>query len=143
VKVIYFETSALLAWLLGEPRAGDVKSRIDEAKTVATSALALLEAERALIRAETQHLLSSGQAEILRGMLFRCQASWTLMEISKDVRDRASHFFPSEPLRTLDAIHLATALLFMRAFPTLEILSFDRRILTNARAFGIPATIPL
>ena len=137
MKAIYFETSALLAWLLGEARATDVKAHTDEAQTVVTSALTLIEAERALIRAEAEHLLNAGQAEILRGLISRCKAGWILMEISEDVRARASRFFQSEPVRTLDAIHLATALLFMRVFPALEILSFDQRILMNARALGI------
>jgi len=42
-----------------------------------------------------------------------------------------------EPVRTLDAIHLATTLAFTRAFSDLEIVSFDRRLLENARALGI------
>jgi hypothetical protein len=62
------------------------------------------------------------------------------MEISEDVRMRASRFFPAEPIRTLDALHLATALLFMQAFPSLELLSYDQRILKNAAILGIETT---
>ncbi len=139
MKTIYFETSALLAWLLGESRGGEVKKKIDRAQTVVTSVLTLVEAERALIRAETGNLLSSADAEKTRGLLARSRAAWMLMEISKDVRARASRFFPAEPLRTPDAIHLATALVFMRAFPDLELLAYDQRILKNARALGLKA----
>lgn len=137
MKVIYFETSALLAWLLGEPCAAEVKSQIDSAETVVTSALTLVEAERALIRAETQHILTAGEAEKLRGMLARAKAGWMMMEISEEVRARASRVFPAEPVRTLDAIHLATALLFMRIFPALELFSYDQRIVKNAISLGI------
>ena len=135
--VVYFETSALLAWLLGEPSAAEVKSRIDGAETVVTSSLTLLEAERVLIRAEIRNIINSGECEKLRGLLARSKAGWIVMEISEDVRTRASRAFPLEPVRTLDAIHIATALIFMRVFPNLELLSYDQRILENAGALGI------
>ena len=137
MKTVYFETSALLAWLLGESRSAEVKKKIDSAEVVVTSALTLVEAERALVRAETGKLLNAGDGEKLRGLLARSKTGWILMEISEDVRARASRFFPAEPLRTLDAVHLATALVFMRVFPELELLSYDERILKNARALGM------
>ena len=137
MKAVYFETSALLAWLLGEPCSGEVIRKISEAETVVTSVLTLVEAERSLIRAETQGLLSAAEAEKLRGLLARSKAGWILMEISEDVCARSSRFFPAEPVRTLDAIHLATALVFMRAFTALELLTYDHRILKNAQLLGI------
>jgi predicted nucleic acid-binding protein len=137
LKVVYFDTSALLAWLLGESSASEVKTKIDVAETVVTSVLTLIETERALIRAEMMNVLSAADAEKLRGLLARSKAGWTLMEISEEVRARASRFFPVEPVRTLDAIHLATALTFMRVFPDIELLSYDQRILENARVLGI------
>jgi len=140
LRVIYFETSALLAWLMGEPCAAEVKASIDNAQTVVTSALTLVEAERALIRAESQGIVSAAEAEKLRGLLARSKAGWVLMEISEEVRTRASRVFPAEPVRTLDAIHLATALLFLRVFPSLELFSYDRRIVQNANSLGISTT---
>jgi predicted nucleic acid-binding protein len=140
LKIIYLETSALLAWLLDEPSGEEVITEIDNAETVTTSVLTLIETERALIRAETRSILSAGDAEKLRGLFARSKAGWITMDISEDVRTRASRFFPFEPVRTLDAIHLATALVFMRVFPTLELFSYDQRILKNARALGIGST---
>ncbi|MBP1597625.1 MAG: hypothetical protein H6Q05_3002 [Acidobacteria bacterium] len=134
---IYLETSALLAWLLGEPAAATVISKVNRANLVLTSVLTLVETERALIRAETQRILTAGQAETLKGILARSRAGWILMEISADVRSRASSVFPSEPVRTLGAIHLATALLFMRVFADLRLLSLDQRVLENAGPLGI------
>ncbi len=137
MKALYLETSALLSWLLGEPSASEVKSRVDAAQIVATSSLTLLEAERALVRGETQGILKAAEAEKLRGLLSRSKAGWVLMEISQEVRERAARVFPAEPVRTLDAIHLATARVFMRPFPSLELLSFDLRIRRNAESLGI------
>jgi len=141
LKAIYFETSALLAWLLCEPCAAEVKTHIDNAQTVVTSVLTLVEAERAIIRAESQQIVNAAEAEALRGLLARSKAAWSIIEISEDVRSRASRFFPAEPVRTLDAIHLATALMFIRVFPNLELFSYDQRLLTNAKALGIRTII--
>ncbi|NLT68925.1 MAG: type II toxin-antitoxin system VapC family toxin [Acidobacteria bacterium] len=137
MKTLYLETSALLAWMLGEPAGSQVKSSVDAAQTIVTSQLTLLEAERALIRAETQRILKAGEVERIRGLLYRSKAAWVLMEVAEEVRERASRTFPNEPIRTLDAIHLASALLFMRVFPQLELLSRDARILQNAASLGI------
>jgi hypothetical protein len=60
-----------------------------------------------------------------------------VMMISEGIVERCGRPFPIEPVRTLDAIHLASALEFTRAFPDLEMLSFDQRILDNAEALGI------
>lgn len=142
MKAVYLETSALLAWLFGEPNALEVSRAIDEADLVVSSVLTLVEAERALVRTETLNVLNAGDTERLRGLLSRSRTGWTMMEISADVRARACRFFPIEPLCTLDAVHLATALLFMQAFPSLKLLSCDRRLLRNASALGIDSVLP-
>ncbi len=137
MSTLYVESSALLAWLLSESSAGEALKRINQADTVATSVLTLLEIERALIRAEKQDLLDAGECHKLRGMFARAARAWTLMDVSKEVLEAAGRAFPVEPVRTLDAIHLATALLFMQAFPDLTMLTFDQRIEANAQALGI------
>ncbi len=135
--VLYLETSAVLAWLLGESTAGRVRTVVDRAETVVTSVLTIVEAHRALVRAETGGLISAADRQRLRGLLARVQRGWTMMEVSADVRNRAGEAFPIEPVRTLDGLHLATALAFARAYPDLFVLSFDRRFLDNATPLGL------
>jgi len=134
---LYVETSAILTWLLAEKRADEVRGAVDAAETVVTSSLTLAEVERALLRAESDGTLRAGDGQRLRGLLQRARAGWTRMAVSEEVLDRASRPFPVEPVRTLDAVHLATALVFTRAFAGLRVFSFDRRILDNAAALGI------
>jgi predicted nucleic acid-binding protein len=110
---------------------------VDHAEVVLTSVLTLTETERVLIRAESQGVLRGGDAQRLRGLVNRVQASWTRMTVSAEVLARAARAFPVEPVRTLDAIHLATALEFAAAFPDLRMLSFDQRVRDNAEALGI------
>ena len=137
MSAIYLETSAVLTWLLAQAQAKEVRAAVDAADVVATSALTLAESERALVRAESGQLLSARDGQRLRGMLQRAQAGWMRMAVTEEVLARACRSFPVEPVRTLDAIHLATALAFTKALPDLRILSYDRRILENSLALGI------
>ena len=48
----------------------------------------------------------------------------------------------AEPVRTLDAVHLSTALLFAGAYPDLAMLTFDERVARNAEALGLGQGAP-
>lgn len=137
MSALYVETSALLAWLFAEPTAAGVRAKIDAADTAVTSVLTHVEAARAVARAEHASLLSARDAQAVRGVLRRVLAGWVIMEITEPVRDRAIRGFPTEPVRTLDALHLATALEFAQVFGDLQVLSLDARVLENARALGL------
>jgi predicted nucleic acid-binding protein len=134
---VYLESSAALAWLLGEPRAGEVRATVDRADRVVTSVLTLTEVRRALVRAERLGELLAADGLRLRGLLARAARGWILMEVSGAALARADEAFPTEPVRTLDAIHLSTALLFAAAYPDLAVLTFDERVARNAEALGL------
>ena len=70
-------------------------------------------------------------------MLQRAGPAWMTMAVSEEILARAGRPFPVEPVRTLDAVHLATALEFAKAFPDLRVISRDARILDNAQALGL------
>jgi len=137
VKALYLETSALLNWLLGQAQADEVRAAVDESEVVVTSVLTFAETERALVRAEHEDLVRAADGQRLRGILQRASTGWMRMMMSEEILARAGRPFPVEPVRTLDAIHLATALAFTKAFDELRLLSLDRRLLGNARALGI------
>jgi predicted nucleic acid-binding protein len=137
MKTVYIESSALLQWLFGQSHAAAARRAVDRADTVLISALTLTETERALVRAENEQLIKGGDARRLRGLVSRAQARWMRMAVTDQVLARAGRPFPVEPVRTLDAIHLATALEFAAVFPDLRVLSFDQRVSRNAEALGI------
>jgi uncharacterized protein with PIN domain len=134
---LYVETSALLAWLFGEPGGSRARERIDAADRVVTSVLTPLEAERALARAENMALITAADARKLHGLLVRTLRQWSLLEMDAAVRQRAGRAFPVEPVRTLDAIHLASSLEFLALYPDLQLLSFDGRITGNLEPLGL------
>jgi len=134
---LYIESSAVLRWLLTEAEHNIVAASVQHADTVVSSALTGVEVERALISAEALTTLKSAQRHELQGAFAAAQRRWILMEINADVRKRASEPFPVEPVRALDAIHLATALEFLKTHPNLAILSFDHRIRKNLAPLGL------
>ena len=137
MAAVYLETSALLAWLLGEPRSGEVAAAVDGADEVVSSVLTVTEAARGLLRAEQLGRLTAVERLELRGVLERLHPQWLLMEVTAKVRGRAAEPFPGEPVRTLDAIHLATALELRRAWPELVVASLDRRVRAGAVGLGL------
>lgn len=134
---IYIESSSVLAWLLGGHDAPSIMSTINKAETVASSILTLMETERGLIRAENRGLISGADVLKLRGLLIKSIGDWIWMEITEEVQSRTKKPFPIEPIRTLDAVHLATSLEFLATFPELKVLSHDRRILANLEPLGL------
>ena len=59
-----------------------------------------------------------------------------LMELDEPVLARALEPFPVA-IRTLDAIHLATVDFIGKGGETVELASYDNRLLASARALGI------
>lgn len=137
MTVVYLETSVVVSWLLGEPAGKGALSVLEQAEVVVTSVLTLLESERTLVRAETERVIKAAERTKLRGLLAAESHRWMWMELTSAVRARAGETFPVEPVRSLDAIHLATALEFMKIYPDLQVLSHDRRILANLEPLGL------
>jgi predicted nucleic acid-binding protein len=125
------------AWLLGDETRHRVRRVIDSADRVVTSALTLIEANRGILRAVNERRLTGIDASRLEKLLSQAINSWELLEITPEIRIRAGEPFPVEPVRTLDAIHLATALRFARVFPDISVLSFDERIVVNLEPLGL------
>ena len=133
---IYAESSAVLAWLLGEGAGRRVREVLLRAELVMASDLALIECDRVLIRAVTLGEIDEATAADRRAHLNAAAAHWHLCRLTLDIVDRARHAFPSEPVRTLDAIHLASALALRSAVPSLELLSLDDRIRRAGERLG-------
>ena len=68
----------------------------------------------------------------LHAMIDTASAHWTLLGMDADIVHRCRRSFPREPIRALDAIHLATALAVRNLSPDVVVLSLDGRIRSNA-----------
>ena len=133
---IYAESSAVLAWLLGEEAGHRVGEVLRRAELVAASDLTLLECDRVLIRTVATGEVDEATASDRRARLNAAAAPWHMWRVSWDIIDRARNPFPGEPVRTLDAIHLASALAVPSAVPDVELLALDDRIRRSGRQLG-------
>ena len=133
---IYAESSAVLAWLLGEEAGHRVGEVLRRAELVAASDLTLLECDRVLIRTVATGEVDEATASDRRARLNAAAAHWHMWRVSWDIIDRARNPFPGEPVRTLDAIHLASALAVPSAVPGVELLALDDRIRRSGRQLG-------
>ena len=133
---VYAESSAVLAWLLGEPPGGEAGQRMGAADLVVTSDLTLIECDRVLVRAAALGARSHAEVARRRATLGAAAGHWVVLAMDNEVVARSRQAFPCEPIRSLDAIHLSTALMARNLVADLQILSLDERIRNNAAALG-------
>lgn len=133
---LYAESSAVLAWLLDEPTAPTIRMLLASADLALTSDLTLLECQRAIIRLVGLGQITEAEAADNRARLSQTAAHWYLLAIDRDIVERASHPFPVEPIRTLDALHLASALVARTVVPDIALLSLDHRVRACAHTLG-------
>jgi len=109
-----------------------------EAELVIASDLTFVECRRALVRAEALGARLGGETGWYTAKLAATAESWTRVAVDQLTLDRAGRRFPVEPVRTLDAIHLASALIAREAVSDLILLSLNGRVRANASALGFP-----
>jgi predicted nucleic acid-binding protein len=101
-----------------------------------TSALTLAEANRGVVRARVAGRISASQerqaVEALQTFAKRC----AVVSVTDAVLQRAGQRFPHEPIRTLDAIHMATIELLGAPPQRVTVLTRDKRVQDNAQALG-------
>ncbi|MBT9588907.1 type II toxin-antitoxin system VapC family toxin [bacterium] len=129
---VYLETSALLSWVLEEPDGTRVETALVQAKSWSTSQLTQAECLRAFRRLGIQ------PDQLPQRRFQAVQSRWNLLPVHANLIRQAGQAFPVEPVRTLDAIHLVSALDLRSALPDLQMISLDYRVRDNATALGFP-----
>jgi hypothetical protein len=127
----------VLAWLLDEPTAAAVRRLLRKAEVVVASDLTLIECDRVLLRAVALKELTEAEAADRRAHLSAAAAHWQVLRIAAEIVDRARQPFPGDPIRTLEAIHLASLLVARSAIVGLRLLSLDERVRQAAKWLGI------
>jgi uncharacterized protein len=130
----YVESSALLAALLEQDSAA--RNALRGKRRRVTSALTFAEASRALVRARVAGRLTSADERAALRWLQTFRGRCDVVAVTDAVLARAARPFPVEPIRTLDAVHLATAELLGEPPQFVSIVTRDSRVADNARALG-------
>jgi predicted nucleic acid-binding protein len=107
------------------------------AEAIVASDLTLIECDRVLLRAAALGELTEAEAADRRAHLTMAASHWHVLRLAPEIVERARQPFPGEPIRTLDAIHLASALVARSAVAGLELLSLDDRIRKAAGRVGL------
>jgi predicted nucleic acid-binding protein len=129
--VIYLDTSAFVKLIWGEEETPALEAFLRERPqvTLVSSALLVVETRRAVLHEDPEHL---ARADLL---LTRVDQ----VGVTRSVLEAASRL-PDPALRSLDAIHLATALQLGRDLDAL--VTYDSRLAAGAERQRLPVVTP-
>jgi predicted nucleic acid-binding protein len=127
--VAYVDSSALVKLAIPEPESDALRAELAKWERHVSSALARVEVVRACARVDTK---AKRIAEQIVNAL-------DLIAVDDRVLEEAALVGPLE-LRSLDAIHLASALLLGDALGVAIV--YDDRLVDAMRAAGVPAATP-
>ena len=125
----YVDASVILRLAFGQPNALAEWPRVQRG---VASALVTTESLRSLDRLRLRARLSDEEVATRRAAILSLIASLEVVELDAAVLDRASQPMPTE-LGTLDAIHLATAILWK------DMTGVDITMATHDEALGLGA----
>ena len=128
-RVTYLDSSALVKLAVAEPQTPALRRYLARRRPLVSSGLARTEVARAL--------LPLGETVVRRGLDVLSRID--LVRINEQVLADAGALLPAE-LRSLDAIHLATARLFGRTLA--RVITYDDRLTAAAKALGLTVVAP-
>lgn len=128
MKCVYFDSSAIVKLVRTEAETVALLDYLETPFEAVTSSVSEIEVRRALQRERND---SAEAAEALSGFY--------VIELHATIRRKAAMLEP-QSLRSLDAVHLATALSLDD--PDLEVVTYDDRLAAAARAQGMRVVQP-
>lgn len=132
--IAYLDSSVLLRVIL---RQRGALKEWDSIETGVASALAEVECLRTLDRFRLSAGIGDSEIARRRETVYRLLEAMEVIEVNQTVLSRAAQPFPTS-LGTLDAIHLATALLWQESSgKSLVMATHDAALATAARALGL------
>jgi uncharacterized protein len=130
MRATYLDSSAIVKLVVAEPESRALRAHLRRRKPLLSSALARTEVVRALLPAGA--IAMARGREVLRRL--------DLIRINDRVLDMAGTLQPAQ-VRSLDAIHLATAQLLGEDLN--QIITYDDRMADAARSLGLRTTSPV
>jgi predicted nucleic acid-binding protein len=125
----YLDSSAIVKLVVEEGESAALRRYLRRRRPLVASALARVEVLRSLV--------DEGDAAVARGKAVLVRLD--LVRLGDRVLDAAGELRPAS-LRSLDAIHLATALLLGRDLGRL--VTYDGRMIDAARGLGLSTVSP-
>lgn len=134
----YFDTRALVKRYVDEPGRREVQQLLRRRDCV-TSAILPVELRSALRRRVSERTLDSSHVSEILKRVVADRAYWTVIDVGTEVLSGAEALVAVHPLRTLDAIHVASARLFASRLSIADLIfvSADKRQTEVASAIGL------
>jgi predicted nucleic acid-binding protein len=138
----YFDASALVKRYVDEAGRRDVL-RLLRRYDVVTSAIVPVELTNAVRRRAADGSIAAERVPVLLERIAAERELWALVDVSRPVLAAAEALVAGHTLRSLDAIHVASAQAFGRwiDLSALAFISSDARQTTVAAAIGMTATL--
>lgn len=138
----YFDTSALVKRYVDEPGRREVQQLLRRHDCV-ISAILPVELRSALRRRVAERTLDSSRVSEILKRVAGDRAYWTVIEVGTEVLSGAEALVSAHPLRTLDAIHVASAQLFAARLSISDLIfvSADKRQTEVASAIGLAKSV--
>jgi hypothetical protein len=133
---VYVDTSAYLCVLLGEERAEELARQTHEAELLSSVTLGL-EAKRNLVRLARENAINAEQYEALVDRVDQDTQGFVLRDLTLDLC--RSNLMPAVATpRSLDLVHLRTALWFHAEEPLERFVTADTAQQQAAKDLGLP-----
>jgi predicted nucleic acid-binding protein len=133
--VVYIDTSALVKLVVREAESDALEHALPDLGELATSTITSIELARAVARARADGAADVADDYAILALL----AALAEIPLDVEVRSAAASLTPIE-LRTLDAIHVASALTL--GDDLAAVLAYDKRMQDAARSRGITVLAP-
>lgn len=136
----YFDTSALVKRYVDEAGRREVLQLLRRHECV-TSAVLPVELRSGLRRRVVDGSLETARLPVILERVAADRPYWTLVDVGPDVLRVAETLVATYPIRTLDAVHVASAQLFAArvSMAGLMFVSSDKRQTETAVAVGLAA----
>jgi len=128
-RLTYLDSSAIVKLVTREPESAALGRFVRRRRSLVTSALARTEVARALLPSGPEAMRSG--RDVLEGI--------EVLRVSDRVLNAAGALFPIQ-LRSLDAIHLATAM--QLGAELARVVTYDERMIEAAKALGLSVVSP-
>lgn len=130
-RLLYVDSSALVKLVLAEPESAALVRFISDREHLVSSAVAAVEVVRAARRASKSKRVASQARDVVRAV--------HLLAVDLKVLEHAAELAPVS-LRSLDAIHLASALSLDDEIEAMVV--YDDRLAAAARSAGLSVVLP-
>ncbi len=137
--IAYFDTSAVIPLLIGEPSSATCARVWNEATRSISVRLLYPEARAALARAERMGRITKSQHAAAVAELETIVTEIDQVEISAELARNAGDLTHTHQLRGYDAVHLAAAMAALDA--ELVLVTGDNDLAGAARSLGLPVAL--